>query len=206
MTDFSHKDVLSIVTYSGLIGYVKALFRIFLIPCFLGGGVIAESEPVTSPAYSLWAGEWEGQMVVYSPVGDRLSDIHVSFSSPTRGPTDRGIQRVSILTKSHGLEESVEGYFFTDKKGLRRIVKGSLDGSMTDLRGRVLAPGKLYWFSVDSEGILRESYIETFDGNQVHIQGFHWNGRQNGSYRIIQATYIRKSESESKRFDTTASR
>lgn len=146
-----------------------------------------------SPAFAPWVGKWEGEMTVYSATGDRLDTLKVSFISEPNKSHGKGLQRLSMVTRSgKGHQEKQSGYYLLDSVGLRRILKTESGEPASDLRGRSLGPGKIYWYSIDTEGVLREAYIETVEDDFARIEGFRWDGQRSGSYRIVEGKYQRK--------------
>lgn len=164
---------------------------LWLSVAFVGAAVVLAA--TSTPAFSVWMGIWEGDLSIYSAIGDCLETSHVKLVSETNGAYPNGIQSIDVsIQVPHKPLEKQTGLYVTDGRGFRRIIKNVLGDTVSDLRGRQLSPTKLYWFNVDTNGVLRESYTESFEGDRVRVFGFHWDGQRSGSYRIIDANYQRQ--------------
>ncbi len=145
------------------------------------------------PAFSPWIGKWEGEMKVYSATGDCLDTLKIFIVSEPNKSHANGLQKLFMtMQTNNGFQEKQLGFYLLDSVGLRRILKTETGDPISDLRGRVLAPGKIYWYDIDRDGVLREAYIETIDDNTAHVEGFRWDGQRSGSYRIVEGRYHRK--------------
>ena len=155
-------------------------------------GIITDGAAVTPPPFAPWVGDWEGELVVYSATGDRLETFHVKLSSAADAAHASGLQKISLaLRSSKDSSEKQNGLLMSGASGLRRVLKGEKGETVSDLRGRLLGPAKFYWFSVDTNGVLREAYLETIEDDTARINGFRWDGERSGSYRIIEGVYRR---------------
>lgn len=146
--------------------------------------------------FTAWLGTWEGSMTVYSATGDRLESRQVQFTSSTNQCHPGMIQKISLTIRSErGVIERQSGVVLSDTAGPRKILKTEKGDTVGDLRGRSLGPAKMYWFDIDSHGDLRESVIESIEGEALVVHGFRWDGKRVGSYRIIEGRYQRRSAS-----------
>ncbi len=164
---------------------------VFLI--FVSGLTAVSSAAGEDPAFSMWKGKWEGDVSVYSATGDCLETLKVTLLSEPSKKYAKGLQKLAIM--SQGVKRTSPkqvGFFLIDAMGLRRILKTEDGDPVSDLRGRVIGPGKIYWYDIDTDGVLREVCIETIDGDVATVQGFRWDGQRSGSYRIIEGKYHRK--------------
>lgn len=148
-----------------------------------------------TPPFAPWLGDWEGEMRVYSATGDLLDSLRVGLVSTADTTHGKGLQKLAVTMRSEkGAVEKQNGLLMSGASGLRRVLKGAKGETVSDLRGRPLGPSKFYWFSVDKDAVLRESYVETIEGNVARVNGFRWDGVLSGSYRIIEAVYERKAK------------
>jgi hypothetical protein len=135
-------------------------------------------------------GNWEGDFNVYSATGTKLETQKWNWSSVSER---KGLQKIQInAVMSAGYTERQNGFYLNDSSGLRRILKTDQGKLVSDLRGKIVGPGKYYWFYVDVNGVLRESYLESIENGTFRIQGFRWDGIKAGSYRIIEAQFSQK--------------
>ncbi len=179
----------------------RLIVRTHFKKMFFGIGLwvsLAVSSTVKPLPFAFWLGAWEGEIKVYSATGDLLEVRHVSFSSSMDQAHSQGVQKISLVTQSSKRRdiERQDGCYLIDVLGLRKILRNEKGELLSDLRGRLLGPSKIYWFNVDCEGVLREVLIESSEGDAVRVHGFRWDGQRSGSYRIIDACYERQKNAE----------
>ncbi len=159
----------------------------FCIVLSLESAAAADASPLAA-----WTGEWDGELNVYSATGDRIETFHVAISSSADPVHGKGLQKISMrMRSSKEVDEKQNGLLMSGASGMRRVMKGEKGETVSDLRGRLIGPSKFYWFSVDTDGVLREAYIETIEGETARVNGFRWDGKRSGSYRIIEGVYQR---------------
>jgi hypothetical protein len=143
--------------------------------------------------FSAWIGTWGGELKVYSATGEHLDTLQMVFSSEDPNGKSKGVQKISLISKNKKeTTERQHGVYVMDGTGIRRIMKTEAGEPVSDLKGKILGPNKIYWFSIDGSGILREAYIESIEGDIARVNGFRWDGQRSGSYRIIEGSYERQ--------------
>jgi hypothetical protein len=146
-----------------------------------------------APTFNIWNGTWEGNLTSYTVTGQKLETQRVTFVCEMDAEHTKGLQKISLQSKSSlGHADQFNGYFLMDTNGMRRILKTNKGSYKSDLRGHSLDTNKLYWYDIDTNGILREAYVESIEGNTARIHGFRWDGQRTGSYRIFEGIYERK--------------
>lgn len=179
------------------------MMRYFLFPLLMTISSVGPLELLAAnketskevPAFNFWKGDWEGELTIYSPTGDKLDTIRVHRVCTSSDAHGQDLLNMDITSEfATGPSEHHQGVYLTDSRGFRRILRTDKGQPVSDLRGRSVGVGKLYWYTVDNNAVLRESYLETIEGDTARVHGFYWDGKRSGSYRIVEALYTRKKQ------------